>query len=495
MKIIKNILKTKAGKIALSAMQTLGIATGVAVAGVGAYFAMGSSQDVNPNTVFSSSDGADVVYVAGHSASGGYAGVGAPEEEGGVIPSGLRVELSHSLRMMNNEELNKSESGELDQREKEISSYKMDGSSSGLGVGSGQQGANELAIGANGDMSAIQAQITALQDKFQAQQKAAEAQAVAAGAQQAGDAIAAAQAALGQGPGKWGMAGGMASASGNNLGAQGLQPGSYQASAAASGASGNKVKEGQTTITSSLAAASKAQPLFDGNVDWRATAGAGSMDVKSLTAMTKQSAAIATKGGHATDVFMAGEGKAGGVSFAGGMVTTGGASSSDFTGDGQIGALSGLVSDLQSEATEYEEARKKLQKSVNKFAGYCMYLSIQSVVGYINGIQAYRTMQREVNKFKKEWGVKSYNGVAGARYDQYWYWKKAQHVVNCVYGSIGAGPLVGVGLAWAITSAQAWGKDDISIDDLEGPAYDIKDPYGEKVNNSIGWLELNDKEK
>lgn len=490
MKIIKNILRTKAGKIALSAMQTLGIATGVAVAGVGAYFAMGSSQDVNPNTVFSSSDGADVVYVAGHSASGGYAGVGAPVE-GGEIQSGFQAKLSHSLRMMN-EETNKPEILEVDQQEQEISSYKMDGASSGLGVGAGQQGANELAIGANGDMSAIQAQIAALQANVQAQQKAAEAQAVATGAQQAGDAIAAAQAALGQGQGKWGMAGGMASASGNNLGAQGLQPGSYQASAAASGASGNKaMKEGQT-ITSSLAAASKAQPLFDGNVDWRATAGAGSMDVKSLTAMTKQSAAIATKGGHATDVFMAGEGKAGGISFAGGTVNTGGASSSDFTGDSQIDALSGLVSNLQSEATEYEEARKKLQKRVNMFGFGCLSASFTSVLGYISAAPHYMTMKREINKFQQEWGAKSYNGVAGARYDQYWYWKKAQHVADSVYWSIAGGP-VAVGLAWGITSSQAWGKGDIKLEDLEGPVYDIKDPYGEKVNNGVGGLNLDDK--
>jgi len=142
MRIIKNILKANAGKVALSAMQTLGIATGVAVAGVGAYFALGSSSDVNPDTVFSSYNDGDVVYVAGHSAGGGYAGVGGAPVEGGEIKSGFQAKLSHSLRLMN-EETNKPEILEVEAQEQSISAYAMDGNTSGLGVGAGQQGANE----------------------------------------------------------------------------------------------------------------------------------------------------------------------------------------------------------------------------------------------------------------------------------------------------------------------------------------------------------------
>ncbi len=483
MKIIKNILKTRAGKVALSAMQTLGIATGVAIAGVGGYFALTSSQDVNPDTAFSSYDDGDVVYVAGHSAAGGYAGVVAPVE-GGEIKSGFQAKLSHSLRMMN-EETNKPELLEVEEQEQNVSAYSMDGASSGLGVGAGQQGANEAGLSMGGDMSAIQAQIAALQANAQAQQQQAAAAAAAAG-QQAGDAVAAAQAALngGAGAGKFGKPSGMATANGSNLGGEGLQPGSYQTTANA------KPKEGQTIQSALKPTPTRAALFAGGRPDINAGRGAGAMDVNTLTAMTKQSAAIATKGGHAVDVFMAGE-SGPGISFTGGTVNTGAGSSSDFTGDNQVGALAGLVSNLKDESQQYEEARKELRKKVSGFAGKCIASSLTSVLGYIWTSKARKNLKKEIQKFKDEWGKKAFQGFGGARYDKFWYWHKAEVVVDAVYWAQAGGPL-DVLTVWGVTSIFAWGKDSIDEDDFpaEEDAFIPTNPYGDPSTRSAGSLDI-----
>ena len=480
MKIIKNILKTNAGKLALSAMQTLGIATGVAVAGVGAYFALGPSQDVNPDTVFSSQNDGEVVYVAGHSAAGGYAGVGAPVE-GGEIQSGFQAKLSHSLRMMN-EETNKPELLEVEEQEQKVDAYKMDGTSSGLGVGAGQQGANEAGLaGMGGDMSAIQAQIAALQANAQAQQQQAAAAAAAAG-QQAGDAVAAAQAALAGG--KLANASAVPSVGGSNLGGEGLQPGSYQATANA------KPKEGQPIQSALKPTPTRAALFAGGRPDINAGRGAGAMDVNSLTAMTKHSAAIATKGGHASDVFMAGA-SGPGISFTGGTVNTGAGSSSDFTGDDQVAALAGLVSNLKNESQKYEEARKELRKKVSGFAGKCIASSLTGPLGYLWTINARKNLKKEIQNFKEEWGKKAFQGYGGARYDKFWYWKKAEVVADAVYWAQGGGPGA-VLLAWGIAAMGAWGKNTIEEEDFEDAASTTNNiptsPYG--TTRSPGALDI-----
>lgn len=393
MKIIKNILKTNAGKLALSAMQTLGIATGVAVAGVGAYFALGPSQDVNPDTVFSSQNDGEVVYVAGHSAAGGYAGVGAPVE-GGEIQSGFQAKLSHSLRMMN-EETNKPELLEVEEQEQKVAAYKMDGASSGLGVGAGQQGANEAGLaGMGGDMSAIQAQIAALQANAQAQQQQAAAAAAAAG-QQAGDAVAAAQAALAGG--KLANASAVPSVGGSNLGGEGLQPGSYQASA-------SKPVEGKP-IQSALPPASKPTPLYAGGRQVTFTQGAGDMGANALYAMAKHSAAIANKGGDASDVFMGGASSRG-VVFEGGNVTTGGGSSNDFGAD-NVPDFSGAA----QSTSNYENAREELRKEIQKFVQSCnnwSYVPFFMWIGYAAKAKARNDMLDKIEKFKEEWGYTNF---------------------------------------------------------------------------------------
>ena len=395
MKIIKNILKTNAGKLALSAMQTLGIATGVAVAGVGAYFALGPSQDVNPDTVFSSQNDGEVVYVAGHSAAGGYAGVGAPVE-GGEIQSGFQAKLSHSLRMMN-EETNKPELLEVEEQEQKVDAYKMDGTSSGLGVGAGQQGANEAGLaGMGGDMSAIQAQIAALQANAQAQQQQAAAAAAAAG-QQAGDAVAAAQAALAGG--KLANASAVPNVGGSNLGGEGLQPGSYQATTNA------KPKEGQPIQSALKPTPTRAALFAGGRPDINAGRGAGAMEGGDLYAMAKHSAAIANKGGDASDVFMGGA-SIRGVVFEGGNVTTGGGSSNDFGAD-NVPDFSGAA----QSTSNYENAREELRKEIQKFVQSCnnwSYVPFFMWIGYAAKAKARNDMLDKIEKFKEEWGYTNF---------------------------------------------------------------------------------------
>lgn len=401
MRIIKNILKANAGKVALSAMQTLGIATGVAVAGVGAYFALGSSSDVNPDTVFSSYNDGDVVYVAGHSAGGGYAGVGGAPVEGGEIKSGFQAKLSHSLRLMN-EETNKPEILEVEAQEQSISAYTMDGNTSGLGIGAGQQGANEEGLSMGGDMSAIQAQIAALQANVKAQQQAA-ADAAAGAEGQAGDALAAAQKALQGANGKLGNASGMASANGSNLGAQGLQPGSYQGSGA-----GVKPKEGQPIQSALKPTPTRAALFAGGRPDINAGRGAGDLKANSLYAMAKQSAHFANSGLDASEIFLAGSGEGKGVAFAGGNVTTGLGTSNDFGAD-NVPNLKGTQAD---DIETYEQAREDLRKKIQKFVISCNRWSIWGSLGGFLGTglgYAFKAKKRndmldEIKKFEEKWG-------------------------------------------------------------------------------------------
>ncbi len=403
MRIIKNILKANAGKVALSAMQTLGIATGVAVAGVGAYFALGSSSDVNPDTVFSSYNDGDVVYVAGHSAGGGYAGVGGAPVEGGEIKSGFQAKLSHSLRLMN-EETNKPEILEVEAQEQSISAYAMDGNTSGLGVGAGQQGANEKGLPMGGDMSAIQAQIAALQANVKAQQQAA-ADAAAGAEGKNGEALAATKSGPqgGANGDKLGGASGISTGGGHNLGAQGLQPGSYQGSGA-----GAKPKEGQPIQSALKPTPTRAALFAGGRPDINVGTGGGALNANSLYAMAKQSAHFANSGLDASEMFLAGPVEGSGISFSGGNVTTGLDTNSHDYGADNVPNIDAQAADTVS----YEEAREDLRKKIQKFVISCNRWSIWGSIvpilgtglGYAFKAQKRDDMLEEIKKFKEEWG-------------------------------------------------------------------------------------------
>ncbi|MBR3604240.1 MAG: hypothetical protein IKL48_06190 [Elusimicrobiaceae bacterium] len=461
MNIIKKILMTRTGKVALSGMQTLGLATGIAVAGVGGYFALTSQQDINPDTVFSSYDEGDIVYVAGHSAAGRYAGVSTPPVEGGEVKSGFQATLSHGLRMMN-EENAKPVLLDVERQEQDLVAYKMDGETAGLGVAVGQQGTPSINTKGGNDMAAIQAQIAALQANVQAQQQAA----AAAAASAEGATPAPADGANGgDGDGKpsfgarnrdWGKNPLLNVGGGHDLGADGLSGSTY------SGPNSSPTVEG-TTIKPSLSPASGPidTPLYAGGDRWRRGGKVQGMELDSLTAMTKQSADIANRGGDASDIFMSGEGygPAGITLSAGSKVNTGGGGGSvDLTGgDSFVAGIGAKTADFQQEAESYADARKALVKELNKFVRDCTGISFTSFLGYILARNLRNKMKAKIEAFEARWNVKPAKGESGAHYATDQYWKKAKHVMNWVYGVIGGGP-VAVLIAWAAASAKEFGR-------------------------------------
>ncbi len=470
MNIIKKILMTRAGKVALSGMQTLGLATGIAVAGVGGYFALTSQQDINPDTVFSSYDDGDIVYVAGHSAAGRYAGVSTPPVEGGEVKSGFQATLSHGLRMMN-EENAKPVLLDVERQEQDLVAYKMDGETAGLGVAVGQQGTPSINTKGGDDMAAIQAQIAALQANVQAQQQAAAAAAASAEGATPAPADGAANGGDGDGKpsfgarsGEWGKNPLLNVGGGHDLGADGLSGSTY------SGPNSSPTVEG-TTIKPSLSPASGPidTPLYAGGDHWRRGGKVQGMELDSLTAMTKQSADIANRGGDASDVFMSGEGYGpAGITLSGGSkVNTGGGGSVDLTGgDSFVAGIGAATAAFQQEAETYADARKALVKELNKFVWKCVGASLTSIFGYLIALRARKEMKGKIEAFEARWNVKPAKGESGAHYATDQYWKKAKHVMNWVYGVIGAGP-VAVLLAWAGASAKEFGRELEDEDDIE----------------------------
>ena len=171
MKLI-NLFKSKTGKMALSAMQAVGLSAAVGVAGIAAWQMMGSSSEPALNTVFSSSDDQEVVFVAGGTtgayASGNYGA-------GGEVQSGLRAKMSHDMQLMQADAVR---AGETDadspafvQQEQQIQAFKMDGASGGLGMGA--NAANELGMNMGGGLEGVQQQMAAMQAALAAQQEAA----------------------------------------------------------------------------------------------------------------------------------------------------------------------------------------------------------------------------------------------------------------------------------------------------------------------------------
>ena len=75
-------------------------------------------------------------------------------------------------------------------------------------------------------------------------------------------------------------------------------------------------------------------------------------------------------------------------------------------------------------------------------------------------------MKGKIEAFEARWNVKPAKGESGAHYATDQYWKKAKHVMNWVYGVVGAGP-VAVLLAWAGASAKEFGRELEDEDDIE----------------------------
>lgn len=432
---IMNFLRRKTGKMALSAMQAVGLSAAVGVAGIAAWQMMGSSSEPSLNTVFSSTDNQEIIYVAGGAGMGGYASgnYGA----GGEVQSGIRAKMSHDMQLMQEDAARaevEANNPAFVQQEQQVQAFKMDGVSGGLGMGA--NAAHEMALGGNADMSGVQQQIAALQASMAAKQKEALA---AAGA--AGDVASQAAAALqGKGAGKWGMADGMARASGHNLNSTPLQAGSGRegTSVSPSGVLGGAGQPGG--IPGSLDPAS-------GNV--RFEGGRGSsigfgrrMDAEaSLAGLQKQSADIARYGtrsaNEGTKAFLASSQLSGGIRLNDGeQLTTGSASSDDFSTDSILSGLGAAGESLQTMEEAYEEAREQLRQRIKDFVKSCNNWSMSSPlfawIGYAAKVRERNSLRKQIQSFEDTWGDSSFEQTN----TQGGYAKVSRETVDDVFGGL-----------------------------------------------------------
>lgn len=407
MKLI-NLFKSKTGKVALSAMQAVGLSAAVGVAGIAAWQMMGSSSEPALNTVFSSSDDQEVVFVAGGTAgayaSGNY-GVG------GEVQSGLRAKMSHDMQLMQEDAARANAEPDAPafvQQEQQIQAFKMDGASGGLGMGA--NAANELGMNMSGGLEGVQQQMAAMQAALAAQQEAA----ATAGQAAAGNvAQAAAQAAAqGQQAGAWGMADGMARASGSNLNSTPLQAGTgREGGASASGTLGGAQIAGAAGARGPVEALPGSRQAVSGF--GRALRWDGGDDIDYIASLQKQSADVSQNRDRSANegsrIFMAGERLSGGILLNGESLTTGNASSSDFSSDDAISALGSGVSGVQEDVVTYEEARQQLVEDIKDYrVNLATSCSILPFVCQTWVWSLRNEAKDKVKEFEKTWGESDY---------------------------------------------------------------------------------------
>ena len=250
----------KSGNISLSGLQVAVLAAAVLVAGVAVYQLFSVPPDVNPDTVFSSQDEDDVYFIREDGPqSSGYG-------EGGEVQSGILTRMSRDMQLMDldaQRRSKKTSADNLERREGAIKSFEVGGEEDGFAAQTDNErpadskatankaasnkpasskAANSKTVAAQQNMPAalapdsmaqLRAQMAAQQKRVQdmiAQQKAATAQATAQPAQSQ-------QAVSKEGNDntfsnvlgkesnseRWGMAAGMARASGHNLNSTPLQ--------------------------------------------------------------------------------------------------------------------------------------------------------------------------------------------------------------------------------------------------------------------------------
>ncbi len=392
--------KNKSGKMALSALQAVGLSAAVGLAGIGAWQLLSSPEEVNPNTVFSSGAEEEVVFVAGGAAGGAYSGVG--YGEGGEVRSGIRATLSKDMQLMNSDQqrVQIPDTPPVIQDEQKIQAFKMDGATEGLGLGA--NGATALGVGPNGAMGS-------LQDKIAALEANAKAQAAQAQAADGKEAVGAAAAALNKSAaGKYGMNGAMARAGGHNLNATPLQ--------ASTGMEGETLRGGVlggNQANPRLAAATGPVAAFQGGRDATVLDGRRFSGMNSLEGLRKQSAEVAANRNRSvnegTRVFMGGEKLSGGIQLVGENVTTGGGSSSEDFKDVAMPNLSDVVADVES----YADARESLRRDIRDFVKSCNNWSW--VPNFVDlGTRALwkknarNKLRTKINNFREKWGDTTY---------------------------------------------------------------------------------------
>ncbi len=394
-------VKNKAGKFALSAMQAVGLSAAVGVAGIAAWQMMGSSAEPSLNTVFSSND-QEVVFVASGSGAGNYGG---NYGTGGELQSGIRTTLSKDMQLMQADAARlEREQSALEQQESKIAAYKMDGAADGLGM-TGGNAAKELTMNAGGaDMGALQQQIANLKAAALSQQQAAVQQAAA------GSAASAASAAM-QTPGA-----AIARASGSNLNSTPLQ--AAQGAQGENGVSAGGVLGGaQVADAAAMTGSSGLMGSRQGSSSGfgRALEWQGGDRKMELASLQKQSAELTRNKNRAANegskIFLAGERLSSGIRLEGDTITTGGASSADFSGDNELGGLGSAASSTQELLEMYEKSKENLQDEIKKYkntVGATCAAAIIPGLCYAWIWSSHNKIRDKVDNFRDQWKDSSF---------------------------------------------------------------------------------------
>jgi len=149
-------LKERGGKVALSALQTAGLATVVGVTGVGVYNFLGSSGDSTPDASSTYNPG-DVVYVAGAPSQGGTSGITGGDGMGSDSTGNEPNRSSFRVTTRTLDRLNQAEERERITREMEeygTPDYSSPESySDNVPTGSGYQGGATEGLGMNSNLA------------------------------------------------------------------------------------------------------------------------------------------------------------------------------------------------------------------------------------------------------------------------------------------------------------------------------------------------------
>ena len=457
MKLIKFLLNNN-GKSSLSTAQAIGLVAAAGVAGLAVGQMFSSSKDVNSDTVFSSNNSSDVVYVVGGGApNGDYSGY---IEGGAPISTSSYARTSRDLDLMEQDRIRAAAAKRpgLDEQEGNIQAFKMDGRSEGLGMGGNE--ANERKVGGNQggkggpDLADIQARISQAGAQARAQQQDAAGQAGAVGEN--------ARAAGSNSEGRFGMNSGMARASGNAFNSTPLQ-----ASTPGSRRSGTLSTDGASGIPN-RAQMRDVSAKYEGGRDSILEEGKRFRGNTSLEGLRKMSADVAANRNRAVNeagwgFFAAGK-QSGGFRVAGSTsaLDTRGNSSSDFLDiknmpnvptpgmpSMSISGVEDAIDEAALKAEEYANAREQLEQDIKDFADRCnkwswwsLFAGPASVVreGLMYGIvgaNSYSDMLDKIDTFVKTYGsYETGSREEDAAFEDQAFSTQALTTVKNVYGAM-----------------------------------------------------------
>lgn len=372
MKIFHWIIKSRAGKMALSAMQAVGLSAAVGVAGIAAWQFLGAPAD---NTAFSpqSYDPGEVVYVAG-AAGGSY-------DANGEVKSAFQAKSSKAIEMTERLSAAQKRADEYDDSvtlpsstaEPAMAAYQM-GSSEGLGMGS------NAAREENNPMAMVQRSMAGVTDALSRVQSQAQGAAAQAGQKPEGavPTLASASKDWGSSAAKQSLSGGNGSAFNSTFAIQGQAGGAAdgKGQAAAMAQAGDVIAQAQQQamgMTEGMrmrgqASFGKEDGLGGSRnaviADQRRSKAAGDLEF-----IRKRSADAALNKHRSTNegarAFLASTKISGGVSVTGDSVVLGeGQGSKDFNSDYNVnmGRVKGAIDSVSASEAERRQDRHNMQK-------------------------------------------------------------------------------------------------------------------------------------